>query len=184
MTTKARANGEGSIYPHRNGFAAYVWVQTPAGARKRKYVYGKTRDEVHGKWLSLHQAAKAGPVATTVPRLDAFLASWLAEVIKPNRAPLTYVNYELFVRRYIVPGIGERRLDRLQVRDVQQWINKLPTLCQCCEQGKDERREPKARRCCARGLCCHDVPSSRTISDIRLPPLGSVARGPRGAGHA
>ena len=30
MTGK-RVNGEGSIYPYRNGFAAYVWVTTPAG---------------------------------------------------------------------------------------------------------------------------------------------------------
>jgi len=167
MAGKARANGEGSIYPHRNGFAAYVWVQTPVGDKKRKYVYGKTREEVHGKWLKLHQAAKDGPVATAVPRLDTFLNYWLTEVIKPNRAPLTHVNYELFCRLYIVPGIGEHRLDKLRMREVQQWINKLPTICQCCAQGKDERRDKKRRRCCALGACCHESPSSRTISDIR-----------------
>ena len=32
MTGRARANGEGSIYPFRNGFAAYAWVTTPDGA--------------------------------------------------------------------------------------------------------------------------------------------------------
>lgn len=36
-----RGNGEGSIYPYKNGFAAYVWVDTPDGKRKRKYVYGR-----------------------------------------------------------------------------------------------------------------------------------------------
>jgi hypothetical protein len=36
-----RHNGEGSIYPYRNGFAAYVWIVTPDGRRQRKYVYGK-----------------------------------------------------------------------------------------------------------------------------------------------
>ncbi|PRY46604.1 site-specific integrase [Umezawaea tangerina] len=167
MAGKSRANGEGSIYPHRNGFAAYVWVQTPTGDKKRKYVYGKTREEVHGKWLKLHQAAKNGPVASSVPRLDAFLAYWLTDVIKPNRAPLTFVNYELFCRLYIIPGIGDRRLDRLQVREVQQWINKIPSVCQCCAQGKDARRDKKSRRCCALGACCHASPSARTISDVR-----------------
>jgi hypothetical protein len=51
MTGKARgrANGEGSIYPFRNGFAAYAWVTTPAGERKRKYVYGPDRETVHRK---------------------------------------------------------------------------------------------------------------------------------------
>ena len=32
MTAKrTRANGEGSIFPYRNGFAAYVWVTKPDG---------------------------------------------------------------------------------------------------------------------------------------------------------
>ncbi len=48
-------NGEGSIYPHkRNGKkvgyrGAYV-VQTLEGP-KRRYVSGKTRDEVHDKLI-------------------------------------------------------------------------------------------------------------------------------------
>ena len=43
MTAKrTRANGEGSIFPYRNGYAAYAWVTKPDGRRARKYVYGKT----------------------------------------------------------------------------------------------------------------------------------------------
>jgi len=169
MAGKGRANGEGSIYPFRNGFAAYVWVTTPGGERKRKYVYGPTREMVHEKWLKLHQAAKNGPVATSVPRLSEYLNYWLTEVIKPNRAPLTYVNYELFARRYINPMLGGERLDKLGVRDVQKWINAIPGICQCCAQGKDARRDEKRRRCCALSVrrCCKDAPSARTVSDIR-----------------
>ncbi|GGS43981.1 tyrosine-type recombinase/integrase [Actinokineospora fastidiosa] len=167
MAGKARGNGEGSIYPHRNGYAAYVWVTTPTGKRTRKYVYGTNRDIVHAKWLKLHQAAAAGPVATTVPKLGEYLLEWLAEVIKPNRAPLTYVNYELFVRLYIEPGLGNTRLDKLQRSQVQKWINSLPTLCQCCKQGKDARRPPQRQRCCAKGRCCGQSPSARTVKDIR-----------------
>lgn len=44
-----RGNGEGSIYPCKNGYAAYVWVTKPDGKRARKYAYGKTREEVHEK---------------------------------------------------------------------------------------------------------------------------------------
>lgn len=62
MPGRARANGEGSIFPYRTGFAAYVWVTKPDGKRTRKYVYGKTRDAVHDKWIKLHQQAKTGPV--------------------------------------------------------------------------------------------------------------------------
>lgn len=162
-----RANGEGSIYPYRNGFCAYAWVTTPSGDSKRKYVYGKTREEVHDKWLKLHQEAKKGPVATNVPKLGPYLLHWLEEFIQPNRAPKTYVNYELFVRLYINPFLGEKRIDRLQLREAQQWANKLPTVCQCCAQGKDAKRPRNKQRCCAKGRCCGQAPSGRTIRDIR-----------------
>jgi hypothetical protein len=49
MTSRTRANGEGSIFPYRNDFAAYVWVTKPNGQRQRKYVYGTTRQIVHDK---------------------------------------------------------------------------------------------------------------------------------------
>jgi Phage integrase, N-terminal SAM-like domain len=128
MTGRTRANGEGSIFPYRNGFAAYVWVSKPNGQRQRKYIYGKTREEVHEKWLKLQQRAQQGPIATSVPKLGEFLAYWLEEVVKPNLAPATYVNYEMFTRRHITPLLGARRLDRLNVRDIQTWINEVARL--------------------------------------------------------
>ena len=68
MTGKGH-NGEGSIYPYRNGYAAYVWVTTPDGRRKRKYVYGKTREIVHDKWVKLHAEAKKGVLPTSTQTL-------------------------------------------------------------------------------------------------------------------
>jgi integrase len=166
---RTRANGEGSIFPYRNGFAAYAWVMKPDGRRTRKYVYGKTRDEVHEKWIQLQAQAQKGPVATTTGTLAAFLDYWLSEVIEPNRARATFDNYERFVRLYIKPGLGERRMSRLAVRDVQTWINQVARTCQCCVQGKGARRPETRRRCCARpgGTCCQDLPSARMVSDIR-----------------
>ncbi|MGW4197873.1 tyrosine-type recombinase/integrase [Streptomyces sp. NPDC005004] len=162
-----RANGEGSIYPYKNGFAAYAWVDTPDGKRKRKYVYGKTRDEVHDKWIALHAEAKKGPVATRHRTLSVFLAYWLEEIVKPNLAPLTYVSYEGSVRLYIAPHLGSKRLDKLTVRDVREWINKLSATCQCCAQGKDAKRRPTQQRCCAIGECCEMHPSRRVVQAAR-----------------
>ena len=168
MTAKrARANGEGSIFPYRNGYAAYVWVDKPDGKRARKYVYGQTRELVHDKWIRLHAQAKAGPVATNAPTVGDYLAYWLREVVQPNLAPLTAATYETMVRRYIVPGLGSKRLDRLQVRDVQTWINQVPKICQCCAQGKDASRKPDKQRCCAIGKCCHQAPATQTLGDLR-----------------
>jgi integrase len=167
MTGRARANGEGSIFPYRNGYAAYAWVRTPSGRRQKKWVYGKTRDEVHDKWINLQNMARDGTVATRTPTVGEYVTYWLEEIIKPNRAPLTYQTYETFVRVHIIPALGAKNLTRLQVRDVQQWINKLAATCQCCAQGKDARRPVKKRRCCATGSCCEDVLSRRSVGDVR-----------------
>ncbi|QTR05629.1 site-specific integrase, partial [Saccharothrix algeriensis] len=136
MGGKSRENGEGSIYPYKNGYAAYAWVVTPEGKRTRKYVYGKTRDDVHAKWVKLMGVAANGPVATKTPKLGPFLLRWLADVVKPNSAPLTYATNETFIRLHILPHLGEVTFPKLTVVKAQQWMNKIAVTCQCCAQGK------------------------------------------------
>lgn len=63
---------------------------------------------------------------TTTPTLARHLAYWLREIVQPNLAPKTYEFYEMFSRLYITPGLGAKRLDRLQVRDVRVWLNQGP----------------------------------------------------------
>ncbi len=168
MTAKrARANGEGSIFPYRNGYAAYVWVTKPDGRRTRKYVYGQSREAVHDKWIALQARAAVGPMTTRMQTLGDYLAYWLREVIEPNLSPATWATYDYVARRYLVPGLGKKRLDRLQARDVQIWLNEVGRTCQCCAQGKDAGRPPARRRCCAAGRCCRDLPSPTTIDHIR-----------------
>ena len=162
MTGKrVRQNGEGSIYAYKAGYAAYVWVVTPEGRRQRKFVYGKTRKITHDKWLALQGQAQRGPVATSATILSDYLQRWLQDVVRPNLAPATSANYDLFVRRYIQPHLGTRKVDKLTVREVQTWLNLIRTRCQCCEQGKDASRA--AARCCAAGQCCRQVPSDWTV---------------------
>lgn len=162
-----RGNGEGSIYQYRNGFAAYVWVTTPEGKRKRKYVYGKTRTQVHEKWLKLHNEARKGPMPTRHRTVAAFLDYWLKTIVQPNLAPLSYVSYEGSVRLYIVPHLGTKRLDKLSVRDVREWLTKLASTCQCCAQEKDAKRPSTRQRCCAVGDCCETYASRRVIQAAR-----------------
>jgi integrase len=85
----------------------------------------------------------------------------------PNLAPKTYEKYEAFTRLHIVPHLGAKRLDKLQVKDIRQWLNKLAGICLCCEQGKDAARPEGKRHCCAIGKCCHQVLSSRSRKDAR-----------------
>ncbi|MGW0754388.1 site-specific integrase, partial [Streptomyces sp. NPDC002587] len=60
-----------------------------------------------------------------------------------------------------------KRLDKLTVRDVREWLTKLAAICQCCAQGKDARRATESRRCCAIGDCCESYPSRRVIQGSR-----------------
>ena len=166
---RLRPNGEGSISPYRNGFAAYVWVDKPDGKRGRKWIYGPTREDVHAKWIKLHGRATAGPVATKIPTVAEYVAYWLREVVKPNLAPGSYVTYEVLARKYIVPGLGRRKLDRLKVSDVQTWLNGVRLACQCCVQGKDAGRPPAQQRCCAVGACCREVASAASV--VHLGPV-------------
>jgi hypothetical protein len=79
-----RRNGECSIFPYRTGYAAYAWVTTPDGERKRKWVYGRTHEEVHGKWIKLQARAEEGPVPTTTPTLAHYVAYWLRKSSNPT----------------------------------------------------------------------------------------------------
>jgi len=164
---RKRGNGEGSIYPVEGAYRGYVWVTGTDGIRRRKYVKGRTYEETRDAWLALHTRARAGPVAAAVPTVAQHFAYWLAKVVEPNLAPKTYEKYEMFSRLYIVPGLGTKRLDRLQVRDIRAWLNRLRHACQCCAQGKDAVRPHGEQRCCAIGQCCGQHLSDRTIKDIR-----------------
>jgi integrase len=112
--------------------------------------------------------ARAGwPGAPGGRALEKFLNYWLKEIVQPNLAPKTHQKYELFSRLHIIPYLGAKRLDKLQVQDIRQWLNKLSSICQCCAQGKDAARSEDKRRCCAVGKCCHEVLSAETRKDAR-----------------
>jgi integrase len=165
-----------SIYPVPGGWRAYVWVTGPDGIRRRKYVKATTYEGAQRAWRKLRAQADRGPVASNLPTLREYLAYWLGEVVKPNLAPKTYETYELLVRLYINPHLGAKRLDKLTAPDVRLWLNQIRQTCQCCVQGKDARRSPERRRCCAIGRCCHQAPSQRTLKGARATLRAALTR--------
>ncbi|MBK7622379.1 MAG: site-specific integrase [Kineosporiaceae bacterium] len=115
-----RPNGDGTITRRRDGlWQGAVFVTTSHGARRREYVYGRDRDLVRDRVAALVAREAAG---RAVPHerwtLAAYLQHWLAEVVRPTRAPRTYQGYEAVVRRHLPPAIGHRPLARLSTRDV------------------------------------------------------------------
>jgi hypothetical protein len=60
-----RANGEGSIYRRQDGrWTAAYFVPKPGGGESRRYVYGKTPEEVENKLVDIRKQVRSGaPVA-------------------------------------------------------------------------------------------------------------------------
>ena len=131
-----RGNSEGSLYQSADGWRGYIWCNRPDGTRYRKYVRGKTDEEAQQNWLNLRDQANHGPVSSDVSKLAEFLAYWLKEIVEPNLSPKTYEKYEMFSRLHIIPLLGGKSLDKIQVKDVRQWLNKLAVICQCCAREK------------------------------------------------
>jgi len=136
-------------------------VTTPDGLRTRKYVAAQTAKAVREQLLKIERAGMRGPVSTRTPTVAAYMRKWLDEVVRPNLAPSSVSNYDMFTRLYVVPALGDKRLDRLTVRDVQVWVNQLRVTCQCCAQGKDVARPVPV--CCAIGQCCEQIPKEWTV---------------------
>jgi integrase len=143
---RGRGAGEGTIYSHvehrsrvrkSDGqvleYDVERWFGTVdlgvvAGKRQRKYLTGRTREEVAGKLIEALHARNRGrspsvdPARTTI---ETWLNAWLEDVVKRSRRPNTYLLYETSVRRQIVPFLGRKRLIALTRKDVNEWIRAL-----------------------------------------------------------
>ncbi|WPB92202.1 site-specific integrase [Streptomyces malaysiensis] len=158
-------NGEGTIVQRKDGrWHGAAYVLTPDGTYKRRFVYGKTWDEVHDKLTRLKADSQKGvPVVTSKLSMGDFLTYWLANVARIKVRPATYAAYETLVRIYLAPGLGKKKLARLTARDIRTFLTTTARTCQCCAQGKDKARPERKRRCCALGKCCKSYPSDRTV---------------------
>src|SRR5690349_18164081 len=123
---RTRSNGDGSLYRRRDGYwAGAFYAPTVSGKRKRVVVYGKTRDEARDKMIKAQEDARTGMrVPDEVWKLGSYLDYWLENHVKQNRRPGTYSLYEMYVRLYLMPGLGNHKLASLSVGDVQRFLNR------------------------------------------------------------
>jgi integrase len=166
--SRKRSNGEGTIVQRKDGrYEAKVFVPTTAGTIKRVSVYGKTRDECHAKFIELKAQADQGiPVAAESWTVADYLNYWLEHVVRAERRPKTVQGYEGVIRRYLIPSLGRKRLDKLNAAEVRQFVTSLRNGCQCCQRGWDKARKPA--ECCARkaGACCGYTIQPRMVQSI------------------
>ncbi|GAA4797022.1 tyrosine-type recombinase/integrase [Streptomyces sanyensis] len=162
---KRRANGEGTITKRKDGrYHAAAYVYRPDGTRTRRFVYGRTRDEVAGKLTEMQEMTRQGiPAASSTMPFGDYLTYWLATIAPERLKPATLNSYEGLSRLYIRPALGKKRLNRLSPADVRRFLADFKASCLCCLRGADEDRPEGKRTCCAVGRCCERRPSARTV---------------------
>lgn len=116
-----RANGEGSVYQRKDGrWVGSTYVLRPDGARQRKEVYGRTRSEVNTKLRELISNTERGvPMAGTPWTVSTYSEHWLTNGVSALR-PATQSNYAWVIRKYILPTVGDVRLERLTPAHVRK----------------------------------------------------------------
>src|ERR671917_1017884 len=108
---KKRGNGEGSISRRKNGgWIAQYAVHTAEG-RKRKTLYGKTRQEVATKLAKALSDRESGlNFDAEGLKLGEYLSRWLEDSVKDTVRNTTYERYEQISRTHIAPMLGDIKL--------------------------------------------------------------------------
>ncbi|HLI50999.1 MAG TPA: site-specific integrase [Thermomicrobiaceae bacterium] len=132
-----RGRGEGSIHQRESDgrWTGALDLGYRGGKRRRRYVYGATRDEVAKKLRKLasdHDTGRA--LFSDRQKLGDYLADWLADTVEPSAAPRTYESYEMICRVHLTPALGRIPLGKLTPRDVQRFLN----------DARDQGRSPRS----------------------------------------
>ena len=118
-----RGNGEGSITRRKNGgWCAQYTVYTAQG-RKRKTLYGKTRQEVAAK-LSKALADREGGLTfdTGTITVGEYLDKWLSDSVRGTVRISTLERHEGIIRTHLSPALGSIRLKSLTPAHVRGLI--------------------------------------------------------------
>jgi integrase len=119
-----RGNGEGSISRRKNGGWCAQYVVYTSEGRKRKTLYGKTRQEVAAK-LSKALADRESGLTFDAGSLTVgdYLARWLSDSVKGTVRFSTFERHEQIVRRHIRPALGQVKLKSLVPAHVRGLIS-------------------------------------------------------------
>jgi integrase len=119
-----RGNGEGSIYPHRRngvkvGYRGSYWVYTPEGP-KRRYVTGKTREDVRKK-LTKAMSDRDGGIVVDDKNMTfgEFLDTWVSTSVRGAVRESTLWRDKSLITNHIKPALGRKRLRDLNALHLQ-----------------------------------------------------------------
>ncbi len=124
-----RMNGEGTIRQRKDGLYEVRITSRPdpsTGRKKRVSRYAKTREEALRIRSELQLQYGSGAAVPTSLTLGEWLPHWLELYARPSVRHSTYVSYEGYVRKHLVPALGALPLDKLIPADLQRlYLQKL-----------------------------------------------------------
>jgi integrase len=125
-----RGNGEGSITRRKNGGWMAQYTAYAAKGRKRRTLYGKTRQEVAAKLAKALSDREGGLIFDAEDlKLGEYLNRWLEDSVKDTVRNTTYERYEQISRAHIVPMLGGVKLKDLSPTHVRGlYKEKLSSL--------------------------------------------------------
>jgi hypothetical protein len=123
-----RFNGDGSIVVRSNGrVVGMVTIGRDLNGKLiRKYVYGKTKDEVKKKVIEIQKDSLYGNYTDeTKITLSNWLKKWLEVYKKNDIREQTKELYRGLIKTNIDPFIGKNKLSKITQLMLQQYFNGL-----------------------------------------------------------
>jgi integrase len=120
--SRKRGNGEGSIHRRKGGgWCAQYTIYTAEG-RKRKTVYGKTRQEVAAK-LAKALSDQEGGIALDAGNQSVgdYMDRWLYDSVRDTVRKGTFERHEQIIRLHIRPSLGNLKLRALSPAHIQSF---------------------------------------------------------------
>ncbi|MER8186515.1 site-specific integrase [Kitasatospora sp. NPDC094015] len=169
---KRNPNGSGTVTKRKDGrYQAAVYVPQPDGTRARKFVYGTTWEECDQKRRELVERDQQGiSTPTRSAKLSEWLPYWLEHFISPQRKRTTASKYEMHVRLYLLPHLGNKGLESLSPRDVRLFLAKV-TAQSSAATAKESHKVLRT----ALTSACRDELISRNVA-MMVPPPRVVSR--------
>lgn len=121
--TVRRDKGEGSLFQRASDgmwLAVVDLGYDGTGKRRRKTVSSKDYATAVRKLRALRRQLEDGQISTTSsPTVSKWLAVWLEDIAAKKVRPRTLDTYRGYVRNYIEPALGKRRLDQVRPEHVR-----------------------------------------------------------------
>jgi integrase len=120
MSTR-RGYGEDSVYKDGDRWRGAISLgYNASGKRVRKKVSGRTRAEAVEKLRKLRQQVDGGTVPDDRLTVKAFLIRWLTVNLPSTVSESTEDDYNDTVRLHLIPELGQKRLGRLSVAELDR----------------------------------------------------------------